>query len=171
MSTGWIVDLQRESYSLRSLADWFEIFLGVIMELKWDTCGMSRIVLWNWAWLKQARDKKEDLLGQQVPFPGTVITAETDTLMNIQQLLQFIDSSLSIVLCYHHQKEDIKTIMEGTNVDFKLIRDPMYKYSKKAEEKFFQNACMAYFFIQFSQSLEGKSSIQNKLSRTAKAEN
>jgi hypothetical protein len=46
----------------------------------------------------------------------------------------------------------------------------MYKYSKKAEEKFFQNGCMAYFFIQFSQSPQGKSYIQNKLSRTARAE-
>lgn len=75
------------------------------------------------------------------------------------------------MLSHHHQKADIKRIVEGTSVDFKLVRDTMYKYSKKAEEKFFHNGCMAYFFIQFSQSPQGKSYIQNKLSRTARAEN
>jgi hypothetical protein len=33
-----------------------------------------------------------------------------------------------------------------TPVDFVLVRDTMYKYSKKAEERFFQNPCMAYLF-------------------------
>ena len=113
---------------------------------------------------------KADLTAQQPPVPGTVIAADADTPMTTQQLLQFTASILSIVLSHHHQKEDIKRIVAGTSVDFKLVRETMYKYSKKAEEKFFQNGCMAYFFIQFSQSPQGKSYIQNKLSRTARAE-
>jgi hypothetical protein len=96
---------------------------------------------------RQAQDQKGDLLGQQAPVPGTVIAAEADTPMNTQQLLQFTASILSIVLSHHHQKEDIKRIVDGTAVDFKLVRDTMYKYSKKAEEKFFQNPCVAFFFI------------------------
>lgn len=100
-----------------------------------------------------------------------VIGSEADTPMDTEQLLQFTSSILSIVLSHHHQKADIKRIVEGTSVDFKLVRDTMYKYSKKAEEKFFQNGCMAYFFIQFSRSPQGKSYIQNKLSRTSRAEN
>lgn len=51
--------------------------------------------------------------------------------------MEFTSSILSIVLSHHHQKSDIKRIVEGTSVDFKLVRDTMYKYSKKAEEKFF----------------------------------
>lgn len=93
--------------------------------------------------------------------------SDVDTPMNYGQLMEFTSSILSIVLSHHHQKADIKRIVEGTSVDFKLVRDTMYKYSKKAEEKFFQNSCMAYFFIQFSQSPQGKSYIQNKLSRCA----
>lgn len=86
--------------------------------------------------------------------------------------MEFTSSILSIVLSHHHQKADIKRIVEGTSVDFKLVRDTMYKYSKKAEEKFFQSSCMAYFFIQFARSPQGKSYIQNKLSRcTTRAEN
>lgn len=119
----------------------------------------------------QAQDKKDDFAGQQAPLPGMVIGSEADTPMDTEQLLQFTSSILSIVLSHHHQKADIKRIVEGTSVDFKLVRDTMYKYSKKAEEKFFQNGCMAYFFIQFSRSPQGKSYIQNKLSRTSRAEN
>lgn len=85
--------------------------------------------------------------------------SDVDTPMNFAQLMEFTSSILSIVLSHHHQKADIKRIVEGTSVDFKLVRDTMYKYSKKAEEKFFQNSCMAYFFIQFSQSPQGKSYI------------
>jgi len=42
----------------------------------------------------------------------------------------------------------------------------MYKYSKKAEERFFANPCMAFFFIEFATSAQGKSYIQNKLQKT-----
>lgn len=69
--------------------------------------------------------------------PGAAMATEADTPMNTKQLLQFTSSILSIVLSHHHQKEDIKRIVDGTSVDFKLVRDTMYKYSKKAEEKFF----------------------------------
>lgn len=89
-----------------------------------------------------------------------------DTLMTTEQLLSFTSGILSIVLSHHFQKEDIKKIVLGTSVDFKLVRDTMYKYSKKAEEKFFQSPCMAYFFIQFANSPQGKSYIQNKLYRS-----
>ena len=35
-------------------------------------------------------------------------------------------------------------------VDFTLVRDTMYKYSKKAQERFFKNAFLAFLFIGFS---------------------
>jgi hypothetical protein len=41
-------------------------------------------------------------------------------------------------------------ITEGSLVDFLLVRDTMYKYSKKAEERFYQNPTMAFLFIQFA---------------------
>jgi len=36
---------------------------------------------------------------------------------------------------------------DGTFVDFQLVRDTMYKYSKKAEEKYLKNPCAAFLFI------------------------
>jgi hypothetical protein len=38
----------------------------------------------------------------------------------------------------------------------------MYKYSKKAEDRFFKNPCMAYLFIKFAQSPLAHSQILNK---------
>ena len=57
-------------------------------------------------------------------------------------------------------------MVSGSTVDFQIVRDTMYKYSKKAEEKFFQNPCMAYFFIQFATSQKGKTYIKEKLAKT-----
>jgi hypothetical protein len=50
-------------------------------------------------------------------------------------------------------------------VDFALVRDTMYRYSKKAEEKFFGSSCMAYFFYQFAKGKHGQEYINSKLSR------
>ena len=38
----------------------------------------------------------------------------------------------------------------------------MYKYSKKAEEKFFKDPCMAFFFIQFAVSQQARTQILSK---------
>jgi len=69
------------------------------------------------------------------------------------------------VLSHHFQKQDIQKLSEGCFIDFHLVRDTMYKYSKKAEERFFRNSTMAYFFIQFAQSEQGKFYLENKLSK------
>jgi hypothetical protein len=83
--------------------------------------------------------------------------------MSTDQILTFTSAVLSIVLSHHFQKEDIKKIVNGTSVDFSMVRDTMYKYSKKAEERFFSDACFAYFFIQFAKCEQGRSYIENKL--------
>ena len=70
--------------------------------------------------------------------------------MTVSQIHEFISAILSIVLSHHFQKEDIENVVEGTLVDFPIVRDTMYKYSKKAEERFFSNPCFAYLFIKFA---------------------
>lgn len=54
---------------------------------------------------------------------------------------------------------------EGSFVDFQLIRDTMYKYSKKAEEKYISSPCAAFLFIQFAQKEQSKEYIKNKLTK------
>ena len=65
-------------------------------------------------------------------------------------------------MSHHYQKRDIKSIVKSTKVDFQLVRETMYKYSKKAEEKFFKDPCMAFFFIQFAVSQQARTQILSK---------
>ena len=90
-----------------------------------------------------------------------------DTPMTEKQLLDFSSGILSIVLSHHFQKEDIKRVTHGTSVDFAIVRDTMYKYSKRAEENFFRNSCMAFFFVQFAKGRHGRAYIESKLTRNA----
>ena len=82
-----------------------------------------------------------------------------------QFVLDYTSAILSIVLSHQFQKDDIKKMVSGTSVDFLLVRDTMYKYSKKAEERFFSNPCTAYFFIQFACSEKGREYITNKIAQ------
>lgn len=52
---------------------------------------------------------------------------------------KLFSSILQIVLSHHFQKQEITCLLEepGQSCDFSAVRDTMYKYSKKAEEKFF----------------------------------
>jgi hypothetical protein len=88
------------------------------------------------------------------------------TTMTPYQILEYTSAILSIVLSHHFQKKDIKSMIDGTSVDFILVRDSMYKYSKKAEERLFSNPCFAYFFVQFASCAEGKAYIDSKLTKT-----
>ena len=71
-------------------------------------------------------------------------------LMTPEQMLEFASMILSIVLSHQWQKDEIKKVIDGTKVDFKLIRDPMYHYCKKSEEKFMQNPVAAFVMYKFS---------------------
>ena len=79
--------------------------------------------------------------------------------------MEYTTCILSIVLSHHYQKEEVLSMVKGTAVDFAKVRDTMYKYSKKVEERFFNDPCCAYFFIQFASSDSGRSYIQEKLSK------
>ena len=69
-----------------------------------------------------------------------------------QFVLDYTSAILSIVLSHQFQKDDIKKMVSGTSVDFLLVRDTMYKYSKKAEDKFFSNPVFALLFTFFALS-------------------
>ena len=80
--------------------------------------------------------------------------------------MEFTSAILSIVLSHHFQKADILKMIEGSSVNFQLVRDSMYKYSKKAEERLFTNPCFAYFFVQFAHSEKGRDYMKNKLAKS-----
>ena len=81
------------------------------------------------------------------------------------QRAEFTGMLSLVVLSHRHNKEE--SINKGAcakkgELDFSLVRDTMYKYSKKAQERFFKNAFLAFLFIGFSSSREGITYINQK---------
>ena len=69
---------------------------------------------------------------------------------------------IAFVYAHRHNKDD-KFIVEAQAkgyIDFSIVRDVMYRYSKKAQDRFFDNAIESYFFAKFA--LVGKQFILNK---------
>lgn len=63
---------------------------------------------------------------------------------------EFICNLLMLVHSHRHNKEE--SLFEENQADFSIVRDPMYKYSKKAEDRFLSNAYLSFFFLFFAQS-------------------
>ena len=87
-----------------------------------------------------------------------------DTLTE-EEKKEFLLALLTIVLSHKHKKSDV-VMPEG--VDFDLVRDPMYKFSKKAYKKFFENSYMAFFVKWFCSTSKGKAFFDKKVVNTAK---
>jgi hypothetical protein len=58
-----------------------------------------------------------------------------------------------VVHSHRHNKDD--DFISDTPIDFSLVRDTMYKYSKRAQERFFSYPIFAFLFAWFAHSQEG----------------
>ena len=67
-----------------------------------------------------------------------------------------------VVLSHRHNKEDTIARKEDQrkDYDFTIVRDTMYKYSKKAQERFFKIPSLAFLFISFASSRDGHQFIE-----------
>jgi hypothetical protein len=65
---------------------------------------------------------------------------------------------MAVVHSHRHNKEETSEIIttsaadDQANVDFSLVRDTMYKYSKNAQKRFFKNPALAFLFAWFASS-------------------
>jgi hypothetical protein len=66
---------------------------------------------------------------------------------------EFITMLMVVVHSHRHNKDD--SFISEVNIDFSLVRDTMYKYSKKAQERFFSYPVFAFLYIWFASSKEG----------------
>lgn len=82
---------------------------------------------------------------------------------------QVINSMMIIVFSHRYSKGD-KFIIEAEKdapaeepvIDFSIIRDVMYKYSKKAQDRYFSFPIEAFLFAAFSLSDEGLMFLKSK---------
>lgn len=59
---------------------------------------------------------------------------------------------IAFVYAHRHNKDD-QFIVEAKAkgyIDFSIVRDVMYKYSKKAQDRFFSYPIECYFFAKFA---------------------
>lgn len=68
--------------------------------------------------------------------------------MEPQQQRDFIELLKMVVLCHRINKDE--PALKNLIFDFSLIRDPMYKYSKKAQDKFFNTPILSFLFVWFA---------------------
>ena len=64
----------------------------------------------------------------------------------------------------------MRALLIGAPGDFNVVRDTMYKYSSKAEEKFLTNPTLSYMAIIFAHSEPGKDYIHKKLLKGVSSE-
>jgi hypothetical protein len=70
-----------------------------------------------------------------------------------------------MVLSNQYQKDEIQKIANNTPVNFDIVRDVMYKYSKKAEDRYLCNICESFILYKFAQSEDGQNYVNNKLEK------
>lgn len=69
---------------------------------------------------------------------------------------------LAFVYAHRHNKDDLFIKESKKDVDFSIVRDVQYAYSKKAQDKFFGHLIESYFLAKFAMSPEGQSYINGK---------
>lgn len=85
---------------------------------------------------------------------------------------EFVRMIMAVVHSHRHNKDDVATDKENQQanneasseegIDFTLVRDTMYKYSKQAQRRFFSNPALAFLFAWFSFSQDGHEFIRTK---------
>lgn len=55
-----------------------------------------------------------------------------------------------VVFCHRHNKND--SFLQEVPLDFEIVRDPMYKYSRTAQNRFFAVPTLAFMFAHFAKN-------------------
>lgn len=61
---------------------------------------------------------------------------------------EYLELLKLIVFSHRHNKND--AYLDNLIVDFQVVREPMYKYSKLAQVRFFEYAPFAFLFAWFA---------------------
>lgn len=61
-----------------------------------------------------------------------------------------IHCMIAFVYAHRHNKDDL--FLRESNIDFSVLRDCMYHYSKKAQDMFFEQPIETFFFANFAKS-------------------
>jgi len=72
---------------------------------------------------------------------------------------EFVKMLMAVVHSHRHNKDD-----EEQNVDFTVVRETMYKYSKQAQKRFFERPALSFLFAWFALNADAARFIESKYS-------
>lgn len=75
---------------------------------------------------------------------------------------EFVELLKLLVFSHRHNKNDAH--LQNPVVDFTIVREPMYKYSRSAQEKYFDYPTFAFLFAWFASSPEAHKFSEDKFS-------
>ena len=67
--------------------------------------------------------------------------------MKAEAAFEFTELMKLLVFAHRHNKND--EFLKDRLIDFDIVREPMYKYSRNAQDKFFDYATFAFLFAWF----------------------
>ena len=89
-------------------------------------------------------------------FPGLI-----EGILSEEAAAEFIDLILVLIMSHRSEKEDPS--LRDTIIDFPIVRDPMYKYSIAAQERFLNYPAYSFLFQWFYECPTGKVFAQSKV--------
>jgi len=95
----------------------------------------------------KSNKKKSSILDSLVAFVNQEFPGLLDK-MTQKARFEFIELVKLLVLSHRHNKND--DFLKDPVVDFATVREPMYKYSKQAQDKFFGLSTFAFLFAWFA---------------------
>ena len=72
-----------------------------------------------------------------------------------------------LVFSHRHNKND--EFLKDPLIDFSIVREPMYKYSRHAQDKFFDYSTFAFLFAWFEANPEAKAFSAEKFAENPNA--
>lgn len=82
--------------------------------------------------------------------------------LSAEEKRQMTFSMMAFVYAHRHNKDDLFLMESKDFIDFTVLRDCMYHYSKKAQDRFFARPMETYFFAKFAKSREAMDFIKKK---------
>ena len=109
-------------------------------------------------WKKQSK-KKTTVMQTLIDFSNLEFPGLLSNLSE-EAGFEFIELLKMLVLSHRHNKND--DFLADPIVDFSIVREPMYKFSKQAQDKFFELVPYAFLFAWFDAKPEARAFAMEK---------
>lgn len=112
----------------------------------------------------KANKKRSSVIDSLITFAKKEFPGLLDNLSE-KARFEFIELVKLLVLSHRHNKND--DFLADPLVDFSVVREPMYKYSQQAKDKFFNLSTYTFLFAWFEASPKGRTFAAEKFAENS----